>query len=136
MHILLFQHETLKASRKSPVKTFSVKLAMQCYSPTINFNNAPTFFLFIYRRICLVGRGNAFNKILHFFGLSNRIFWDRSCEYVSRKPIDLYKPHRLFRSQHRLIRSSTPLLFLFCIFRACLSMRFCTYLLQNISRRL
>ena len=95
MHTLLFQHETLKASRKSPVKTFSVKLAMQCYSPSLNFNNAPTFSLFIYKRICLVCRGNAFNKILHF-GLWNRIFRDRGFEYVSRKLIDLYKPHRTF----------------------------------------
>ena len=139
MHILLFQHETLNAYRKSPVKTFSVKLAMQCYSPTLNFNNAPTFSFFIYIRICLVCRGNAFDEILHFFGLWNRIFRDRGCEYVSRKPVELYTTSYigLIRSQHRLIRSSTPLLlFLFCSFRACLSMRFCTLLLQNISRRL
>ena len=96
MHILLFQHETLKAYRKSPVKTFSVKLAMQCFSPTPNFNNTPTFSLFILKRICFVCCGNAFNKILHFFCLWNRIFRDRGCEYVSRKPIDLYKPHRTF----------------------------------------
>ena len=96
MHILLFQHETLKAYRKSPVKTFSVRLARQCYCPTLNFNNAPTFILFIYKGICLVFRGNVFDEILHFFGLWNRIFRDRGCEYVLRKPIDLYKPHRTF----------------------------------------
>ena len=137
MHILFFQHETLKAYRKSPVKTFSVKLAMQCSSPTLNFNNAPTFSLFIYKRICLVCRGSAFNKILHFFGLWNRIFRDRSCEYVSRKPIDLYKPHRTFSepaSPDQIINTSSS--FSIFIFRACLSMQFCTYLLQNISRRL
>ena len=90
MHILLCQHETSKAYRKSPVKTFSVKLARQCYSPTLNFNN---FSLFIYKRICFVFQGNTFHKILHFFGLWNQIFRDRGCEYVSRKPTDLYKPH-------------------------------------------
>ena len=56
MHIMLFQHETLKAYRKSPVKTFSVKLAMQCYSPTLNFNSASSFSIFIYKRIGLVCR--------------------------------------------------------------------------------
>ena len=114
MHILLFQHETLKAYRKSPVKTFSVKLAMQCYIVTLNFNNAPTFSLFIYTRICLVCRENAFNKILHFFGLWNQIFRDRSCEYVSRKPIDLYKPHWTFSepaSPDQIINTSFSILY-------------------------
>ena len=69
---------------------------MQYYSPTLNFSNAPTFSLFIYKRICLVCRGNAFDEILYFFGLWNRIFRDRGCENVLRKAIDLYKPHRTF----------------------------------------
>ena len=56
MHILSFQHETLKAYRKSPVGTFSKTLTIQCYNLTLNHNNAPTFSIFSYKRICLVCR--------------------------------------------------------------------------------
>ena len=131
MHTLLFQHETLKAYRKSPVKTFSVKLAMQCYSPTLNFNNAPTFSLFIYKRICLVTK----YSISSVCGTES--FGNEAVSTFQGSPLICTSHIGLFRSQHSLIRSSTPLLlFLFCIFRACLSMQFCAYLLQNISRRL
>ena len=56
MHILSFQHETLIAYRKSPVGTFSKTLTIQCYNLTLNLNNAPTFSVSIYKRICLVCR--------------------------------------------------------------------------------
>ena len=135
MHILLFQHETLKACRKSPLKTFSVKFAMQCYSSTLNFNNAPTFSLFIKESVSNAGETLS-TKYSTSSASGTESFGIEAVSTFQGSPL-ICTSHILFRSQHRLIRSSTPLLlFLFCIFRACLSIQFCTYLLQNISRRL
>ena len=136
MYILLFQHETLKASRKSPVKTFSVKLAMQCYSPTLNFNNVPTFSLFIKESVSYAGETLS-TKYSTSSACGTESFGIEAVSTFQGSSLICSSHIGLFRIQHRLIRSTTPLLlFLFCIFRACLSMQFCTYLLQHISRRL
>ena len=135
MHILLFQHDTLKAYRKSPLKTFSVKLAMQCYSPTLNFNNAPTFFFLFIKEFVPHAGETLSTKYSTSSVCGTESFGIETVSTFQGSPLICTSHIGLFRSQHHLIRSSAPLpLFLFCIFHACLSMRFCTYLLQNISR--
>ena len=132
MHILWFQHETLKASRKSLVKTFSAKLAMQYYSPTLNFNNAPAFSLFIKASVSYAGETLS-TKYSTSSACETESFGIEAVSTFQRSSLICTSHIGLFRSQHRLIRSSTLFLFLFCIFRACLSMQFCTYLLQILA---
>ena len=130
MHIRSFQHETLKAYRKSPVGTDHSVL----YNLTPNLNNAPTFSIFIYKRICLVCREMFSTECSTSLACGTESFGSRlrvrfkEAHWFVQAPKDFFGASIVWSSTHLL----SSLLYFLCLpFHAAFAHIFCKILTDD-----